>query len=357
MTTDNQTSNRGTPVADAFYLPADPCRQAQMWLPWPTDARLHDAVTAVAHAAADFAPVKLLVNPGQDKAARAACGGFARDMLALKHTSPRLRDIGPTFLVDGKGGSAAVDWRFDGWGKRGSADDAALAHELLGAAEVRRFRAPLTLEGSSFVADGHGTLLALSSAAFDPARNPNLGQLEAFGIFQNWLNVARVVWLPQAHPGDALNTDVRALASFVAPGAVAVTADQDNAVLARARDAQGKNLDLLHLPAPPPGGGARSYTNFVVVNGGVLMPAFDAPSDVRAADMLAEVFPGRVIRPVPAGALLEAGVTLTSLTLPHPARLLERSRAMVLPRSAWDQPTPDAEALLQKYIDMADAEN
>ncbi len=353
MTEPRPISGGGTPAADAFYMPADHCRQAQLWLPWPTDARLQEAVLAVARAAADFEPVRLVVNPGQESAARKICGAAIREIVALPHTSLRLRDTGPTFLVDGKGGSAAVDWRFNGWGGRANTDDTDLAHALLGTAEVRRFRAPLTLEGSSIVADGRGTLLALSPAVFDPARNPNLAQLEAFGILQNWLGVSRVAWLPEAHPGDALQTDVRMLAAFMASGAVAVTdtTTPTTEYLARTRNAQGKPFDIVRLPAPP----MLSYTNFLVMNGGVLMPSFDAASDARAADILAEHFPGRIIAPVPAAILAAADVTLTSLALPHPARLLERDRATVLPRSAWDQPTPDAEALLQKYIDMAES--
>lgn len=352
----------GTPAADAFYMPADYCRLAQLWLPWPADPQLQEAVAAVARAAAEFAPVHLIVNTGLEEAARAACGaGTLTDVLALPHLSARLRDIGPTFLVDGKGGSAAVNWRFNGWGGRTGAEDAGVAHALLGSAEVRRFRGPLTLEGSSIVADGRGTLLVLSSAMFDTGRNAGLGHLEAVGMLQNWLGGERVIGLPEAHSGDTLNTDIRALAAFCAPGVVAMSATEDSAVLARAielmagaRDAQGNLFQILRLPAPPLSMYPLSYTNFVPVNGGVLMPAFDADNDARAADMLAEVFPGHVICPVPAMELAKAGLTLSSLVLPHPAPLLERDRVTVLPRAAWSQPEPDAAGLLQTYIDMAE---
>ena len=348
----------GTPAADAFYFPADGCRQARLWLPWPEgDPLLQGAIAAVARAAAEFQPVSILGGP----AAFGASSGI--EIIAMPHSAPRLRDTGPTFLVDGKGGAAAVDWRFDGWGRRGGDGDAGLAHALLGAAEVRRFRAPLTLEGSSIAADGRGTVMALASAVFDPARNPGVTRLEAFGIFQAWLGAACVIWLAEAHPKDAFNTDLRTLAAFVAPGAVAITAAETPpppgsvaAQLAHARDAQGRALDLIALPAPAEGGGARSYTNFLPLNGGVLAPAFGGPGDARAADILAEVFPGRVIQLVPAEALAAAGVSLSGLALTQPARLLERDRVTVLPRSAWAQPTADAEELLQKYIDLANRE-
>jgi agmatine deiminase len=348
----------GTPASDAFYLPADHSRQARLWLPWPDDnPYLQAGIISIARAAAIFQPVALVVNPGMERAALAACGtSVITDTFVLPHVSARLRDTGPTFLVDGKGGSAAVDWRFNAWGGRRESTDTELAHAILGAAEVRRFRAPLTLEGSSFVGDGRGTLLALSPAVFDPARNASLTQLEAFGIFQQWLGVARVIWVDSAHPADVLHTDLRLIASFVTAGLVAVTRESAVcAALVRARDAQGKNLELLRLPAPPQAERhALSYTSFLPINGGLLIPSFDADSDARAADMLAEVFPGRTMTLVPAADLAAFGVSLTSLVLPHPARLLERERATILPRSAWSQPTPDAEAIIQKYIDMAD---
>jgi agmatine deiminase len=205
-------------------------------------------------------------------------------------------------------------------------------------------------------------------AVFDPARNPGLTRLEAFAILQQWLNVTRVIWLDEAHPADALSGDVRALAAFAGRGVVVVSkASSDHpfaltlartvSTLAKARDAQGKNLEIVTVPAPPAAGRAPlSYTTFLPINGGLIVPAFDAATDNEAVSVLARVFPGRTIRSVPAMIFAEAGLTLASLAVPHPARLLERDRATVLPRSAWSQPAPDVDAMLQKYIDLAERE-
>jgi hypothetical protein len=84
-----------------------------------------------------------------------------------------------------------------------------------------------------------------------------------------------------------------------------------------------------------------------------MVPVFAAPTDENALDVLARAFPGRVIEPVPALTLAAHGVSLTSAAIPQPARLLQRDRATTLPRSAWTQSEPDADELLQKYIDMA----
>ncbi len=354
-----------TPREDAFYFPADHCRHARMWLPWPdaSTGQLRGVIAALAGAIAEFEPVALIVNPGDESQARQMCGREI-EIVSLPHGSLRLRDTGPTFLVDGKGGSAAIDWRFNGWGERGPTGDATFAHALLGFAEVRRFRAPLTLEASSFVCDGAGTLIALAPAVFDPARNPGLTQLEAFAIFQHWLGVTRVMWLADPHPGDVLCTDIRALAAFAAPGVVLVSGAapaKTAQALARARDARGETLEIIEMPAPAPllGEGkafAGAYTQFLTVNGGVLLPVFDSPTDEVAANLMRALFPDRVVRQIQATALAAAGVSLPSLALPHPARLLERDRATILPRSAWAQPAPDVDGLLQKYIDLAETE-
>ena len=157
-------------------------------------------------------------------------------------------------------------------------------------------------------------------------------------------------------------TDVRALAAFVAPGVVAITDPASGPAaakvaghLARPRDAQGNVLGLVRLPAAPPAPQPLSYTQFLPVNGGLLVPAFDLAGDARAADILAEHLTDRRVQLVPMAPLIAAGINLTAATLPQPARLLERERATVLPRSAWSQPVYDVEELLQHYIDLADS--
>src|SRR3546814_3785118 len=52
-----------------------------------------------------------------------------------------LRDTGPTFVVDGRGGVAGVDWRFNSWGERFLPydKDAMVAERLLGQLDVERY--------------------------------------------------------------------------------------------------------------------------------------------------------------------------------------------------------------------------
>ena len=367
-------SPAATPRQDGFYLPGDDNRLGRVWMAWPGDSQVHlrGEIARLVQIITDVVPVSVLAASGDEKNARTMCG-TAADIETVEHRSLRLRDTGPAFLIDGKGGSAAVDWRFNGWGERAPYDavDADFAHALLGFTEVRRFRAPLTIESSAYISDGRDTLIALAPAVFDKKRNPEVTRIEAFSIFMYWLGSARVIWLEDAHPADALLCDVRALTAFIEPGRVAVSAAHDDHSfgdilhktaerLSTASDAHGETLEVVTLPTPPPlktpGSAPLSYTEFVPVNGTVLMPTYDAPGDERAADILAGALEKRSVTPVPARTLAEAGLSLSSLILPHQARLLERDRATILPRSAWKQEPPDVDAILEKYIEMAEAD-
>lgn len=363
------TGAPATPLDDGFYLPADDCRHAQVWLPWSHDPAMQDALATLVRIVERYEPTCIIAPSRDSDGVRAACGPVTT--VALPYDSLRLRDTGPSFLVDGKGGAAATDWQFNGWGQRDTAGrDATFAHELLGYTEIRRFRAPLTLEPSAFTTDSEGTLLALAACIFDPRRNPDVARLDAFAILQRWLGAARVVWIKQALAQDGLCTDVRALAAFLGPGVIAVasaptghpyaeTLAHVRAGLMKAKDARGRHFTVveLHVPDAAQCAAARaplSYTNFLPINGAVLVPVFGAATDDNALEVLGRAFPGRPIEAVPADVFAAHGLTLTSLAVPQPARLLQRDRATTLPRSAWSHAPPDVDAILQKYIDMAD---
>src|SRR3546814_3983243 len=84
------------------------------------------------------------------------------------------RDTGPTFVVDGRGGIAGVDWRFNAWGEKFLPydQDALLAERLLAQLGLHRYAAPLVLEGGSIHVDGEGTLLTSEECLLNPNRNP-----------------------------------------------------------------------------------------------------------------------------------------------------------------------------------------
>jgi agmatine/peptidylarginine deiminase len=150
--------------------------------------------------------------------------------------------------------------------------------------------------------------------------------------------VERVLWLEQgALTGDDTDGHVDMLVRFCAPDLLACTVSDDpghpdHATLRALeeevrglRQADGGAYRLLRLPVP---GGVRSeagavlpasYANFLILDGAVLVPVYEAPEDARACDALARAFPGREIVPIPARALIAQGGGVHCATMQLPA--------------------------------------
>ena len=140
--------------------------------------------------------------------ARAGAQG-ARRRLGHRHRRGRrsddswARDTAPTFVVDGRGGLAGVDWRFNAYGGiyEEYARTANMARRILDLLGARRFAAPLVLEGGAVHTDGDGTLLTTEDVVLDPRRNPGLprgGRAPAVRLPRR----GRVVWLSGALEHD-----------------------------------------------------------------------------------------------------------------------------------------------------------
>lgn len=374
MSSANQKISR--PSDDGFYLPAEWCRHARSWIAWPgkdsgrtrTNLEFKEAVAHIADVVKDLEPVTVLGCSDDIGDIRSRCGRKV-DVMELDHDSARLRDYGPTFLVDGKGGSAAVDWRFDGWGDQVASwkSDEKLTHALLGEAEVRRFRAPLTLEGTAFCSDGEGSLIALAATALDDKRNHGVSKLDAYEILSQWLGAQRVIWIEPGADTASNPTELRQACAYFAPGHIFVGHQPDGPLtepleaitvrLSQVEDGRGQRLTIERLPIVQAQGLTLSYSTFYILNTAVLVPAYGIPEDDLALDRIADAFPGRDTIQIPTQAIVAAGASLSSLLQYQPARLLERSKATLLPKSAWHRPVPDYESLLETYIEKVESES
>jgi agmatine deiminase len=66
---------------------------------------------------------------------------------------------------------------------------------------------------------------------------------------------------------------------------------------------------------------AASYLNFLIVNGGVIMPIFDDPNDSVAKAKLEAVFPERKVVTVPGREIVLGGGNVHCITQQQPAGL------------------------------------
>ena len=339
---------------------------AGCWMAWPErpdnwrdGARpAQEAFAAVAEAIAGHELVTMAVSGAQFERCRDALSPRIR-VLELSSDDSWLRDTGPTFVIDDRGGLRGVDWRFNAWGGAHGGlyasweHDERVARKVLEVERVDRYRAPIVLEGGSIHVDGEGTVLTTEECLLNPNRNPELsrGQIEA--LLLEYLGAERVVWLGRGVYGDETDGHIDNLACFVRPGTVLLSVSEEAGPpleisadalrrLREARDARGRELEVIELPAPLPApitageaagvqpvpgtlprrAGDRlaaSYANFYLGTGVLVYPLLDERRDDQAAAILEGLFPRHALVGVPAREILLGGGNVHCITQQLPA--------------------------------------
>lgn len=358
---------RSTPAADGFRMPGEHEAHAGCWMAWPRrpdnwrdgakPARA--AFAAVAAAVARSEPVTVAAHPADVAGASALLGAAAR-VVSIPSDDAWMRDIGPTFVVDDRGGLRGVDWVFNAWGGETGglytsweADDA-MAAAVCAAEGVQRYRADFVLEGGAIHTDGEGTLLVTEECLLNPNRNPSLTRPEIEQRLRAYTGAEQVVWLGLGVVEDETDGHVDNLCCFVRPGVVALTWTDDRAdpqyersLDARRRleavtDARGRSLEvhLLHQPGPltvtaaeaagvtrvhgshprrPDDRLAGSYVNFYPGTTVVVVPLLDERHDDRALAALAALYPDREVVGVAAREILLGGGNIHCITQAIPS--------------------------------------
>ncbi|MBB1126704.1 agmatine deiminase family protein [Thiospirillum jenense] len=259
-----------------------------------------------------------------------------------------IRDYGPLTVLTTDGRVELRDFRFNGWGGKFAATlDDRLTNRLYqhgvfggGALETSQ----LILEGGAIDTDGQGSVLLVRRTIIDPARNLNWSQTDIETELTRTLGVTRFHWLEHGWlSGDDTDGHIDTLARFTdsstichawsdTPGdADAATLQQMTAELATLRQANGAPYRLIPLPQPAPimtKDGRRlpaTYVNFIILNGAVIVPIYNDPADEIACERLRSAFPGRMIQPLNARALIRQGGSLHCISMHTPAALPVRA--------------------------------
>jgi agmatine deiminase len=351
---------KSTPARDGFRMPAEFEPHAGCWLLWPErpdNWRRHaqpaqQAFAAVATAIARFEPVTVGASAQQYARARALLPAAVR-IVELSSDDAWMRDVGPTFLVNGAGALRGVQWRFNAWGGvyRDFRRDQVVAQKVIELAGCERYCAPFINEGGAIHTDGQGTVMVTEQCLLKRNASLRRGQLET--LLKRYLGASRIIWLGEGVINDETSGHIDNLACFARPGEVCLTWSDDPSDpqqrvskdawerLMAARDARGRRLVVHKLPAPGPlymtrseAAGvsasdairalragqrlAASYVNFYLANGALIMPLLDASTDRAARRMLRRVFPRRRIVGVPAREILLGGGGLHCITQQQP---------------------------------------
>jgi agmatine deiminase len=333
-------------------MPPEWAPHACCWIAWPCrDEGFYDIDAArnvcrrAARAIAAHEPVRLIANGDDIDDVRRRCAGRPYDppldfeIMSLPTNDSWTRDTAPTFLVDGRGGLAGVDWIFNSYGGLHAdyEETARMAERILALTGARRFVAPIVLEGGALHTDGEGTLLTTEDVVLDERRNPGLSRDDAEEVLRAYLGVERVIWLACALESDNTGGHVDSLACFVAPGVVvALSCDdpddpqyaglQENlARLRAARSASERPLDIVEIRQPERRHDAlddhrisASYVNFYIANDAVILPAFDDAGDEPAHETLAQLFPQRQVVQIPAHELARVAGGFHCITQQQP---------------------------------------
>lgn len=335
-----------TPKQAGFSMPAEWHTHERCWMAWPCHLdtwskigleRARAAYARVAQAIAQFEPVTLLVNPGDEESAKPYCNNNI-NIVSLPINDSWTRDTGPTFLLDSQQKLAGVDWIHNAWG--GNYPDCALDNQIASAVleltHAQYFHAPLVMEGGSFHVDGEGTVLTSKECLLNTNRNPNLSQQTIEQYLFDYLNCKQIIWLNQGLLGDETDGHIDEIACFIAPGKVLclITNDQQDPnylrlqenyeILKAAKDAKGRSLEVYTVEQPPATymDGERltlSYINFYLANKGIVMPAFGHEAyDKAAYQLFIKLFPGYEINQIDALDVFAGGGGIHCITQQQP---------------------------------------
>lgn len=339
-------------------MPPEWSRQEAVWLSWPVDDPRHwggakrDTMQAkfaeIAAAISRFEPVRINA-PGADHATiLAACNGAKAvpehvQLFDHPHNDVWCRDHGPIFVKHGKTGEVAVtDWEFNAWGGKFPPWDLdnAIPGKIAASLGKRIFKGGMIVEGGAIEINGAGQLLTTEAVLLNPNRNAKLGREEIEQLLCDGLGVSEILWLKQGIEGDDTDGHIDDLARFVDANTVLACVDrhaespnqailEDNlAHLKSFIGPNGRAFETVEIPLPEacevPGWRLpvlpASYVNFLIVNGGVLVPTFrQGKNDDRALGVIRELFPDREIVGIDCLDLVEEGGTLHCISQQQPA--------------------------------------
>ena len=344
-------------AAAGYAMPAEWSPQEAVWLSWPVDDPrhwggqkrdlIHDKFAEIAAAVSRHETVRINAphadHPGiLSRLNRARAVPEHVELFDHPHNDVWCRDHGPIFVKHKQTGQTAVtDWEFNAWGGKFPPWDLdnTIPSRIASALGKPCFSGGMILEGGAIEVNGTGQLLTTEAVLLNPNRNPHLTRQEIEQRLRDSLGVQDILWLRQGIEGDDTDGHIDDLARFTQEDRIIACTEKDRSspnhpILAenfdRLRDYRtpvGKAFELveIHLPEACEVPGWRlpilpaSYVNFLIVNGGVLVPTFrQSRNDDRALGLLRDLFPHRTITGIDCLDLVEEGGTLHCISQQQP---------------------------------------
>ncbi|KAJ9613174.1 hypothetical protein H2200_003115 [Cladophialophora chaetospira] len=311
-----------------FRMPAESSRHSHTLMAFPNRESadspehleaLQSEVTNIANAIARFEPVHLYTSEALIPEAKSMVSAN----VFVKQASVSelwIRDSGPVFVQDlSTGKRTVVKFNFNYWGgKLSFRGDEEIASQIAADANEPWITSKLTMEGGGIEHDGEGTFLGTESCIVNGNRNPGFSKRQVEAELTVKLGVTHFIWIPGVKGYDITDYHIDALARFTSPGVVLLSKPGPNAhpiaidvynsardILTAAKDARGRSImvhdceepDITQLGPPDEHNETiASYANYLLVNGGVIIPRYGQErQDVAALELFKRLFPQREV--------------------------------------------------------------
>ena len=234
--------------------------------------------------------------------------------------------------IENNGEKELLDFTFNAWGDKFSAEK----DNLLSRSIAKHYPYPLhsvdfVLEGGAIESNGAGMLLTTTQCMLNPNRNPTLNAAQITQKLKEFFGLKEVLYLENGYlSGDDTDSHVDTLARFIAEDTIMYVQCKDRddehfeALSAMEQElkklAEVYNFSLIALPMSDavyfeeerlP----ATYANFLFVNGAVLVPTYNVPSDAKALAVFHRSFPNREIVPIDCSVLIRQHGSLHCVTM------------------------------------------
>lgn len=331
-----------------WRMPDESALHKRTWMAFGPQARIWGKslvpevqrnLALIANIISEFEPVSLLVREAEQSRARQLFSKKVELVLA-EMDDLWVRDTAPLFVKNAAGERAAVDFNFNGWGrKQQHAQDGQVAGFIALQAGVPVLDTDLVLEGGCIEVDGQGSAMIAESCVLNENRNAGLAHQEFEAKIQPLLGIDKVIWIPGISGKDITDGHTDFYVRFVRPGVVLAACDPDPEsfdheitlqhleILSKATDVKGNRLKVSVLEHP---GKIRAkfrtrdfaagYIGFYVCNGAVLVQEFgDERQDLEAQQILQQAYPDRKIIPLNVDGIAAGGGSIHCVTQQEPA--------------------------------------